>query len=197
MIPITLKTDLKELLDVLSPEQANKTHALVLNKLATRARKETRQRITRKYNIKQKAVRLVLRRAKPSHLKAWIYSNRYRPYSLLRFARLKSRLKGGVTIEVERGNKILIQGAFINTSRTIGQPAVMIRLSNKRYPIDIELLEKKYSFVLSKVVGSVENISRINFMIAQQAPILLQQTIDDQIKRRLSKIDIDIEPGDE
>jgi hypothetical protein len=199
MIPITLKVDITEMLNVLSTEQANKTHALVLNKLATRARKETRKRITEKYNLKASAIKLKIRRAKASHLRAFLYAYRYRPYSLLRFTKSKlgDRPPGGITIEVERGKTILIEGAFIQRSTVIGQPAVMIRLSNKQYPIDVTLLEKRYSFILSREVSSDSNVDKINAMISEQAPILLQQTIDDQIKRRLSKIDIDIEPGDE
>jgi hypothetical protein len=198
MIPIELKVDITEMLNVLSPEQANKTHALALNKVVTIARKETKQRIARRKNIKLSDIKLKIRRARSSNLKAFIYG-RKKPFSLFRFQKMTKSKKPqtGIMIEVDKGNKMLISGSFINISRITGTPIVITRLGKERYPIDVTQLRNKYSFSLASILTNQDNLSSINFMIQNRAPIILQQTIDDQIKRRLSKIDIEIEPGDE
>lgn len=197
--------DLKRVMELFDPNQAKKIHALVLNKLATRARKESKAAFLKKYNPGKGKILVHLRRAKSSKLEAEIWG-RLRPYSLYRFK--PEQTSSGVQVQIERGRTIVIPGAFIK--RPVGHdwssrgqqrtrestvPTALKRANTTAYTLlgDTDLITREQEASIGKFITSAENRFSTNQMIAKQAPILLAQTIADQIKRKAIKEGIDID----
>ena len=195
---------LQRLLDTMDPKQAQKAHVLVLNKLAARGRKISKEAFVKRYNVRPRDVKVMTRRASTHNPRAYIYG-RMRPYSLHRFR--PEEIATGVQVEIIRGQTIMIPGAFIETPHGVSYKSQgQQRTKSSRNPVMLkragmspykllggnQLLRKDQQASLGRFVTSGENRSAIQAMIKREAPALLQQTIDDQVRRRVSKLGIDV-----
>lgn len=122
----------------ISEREVSRAGSSSLNKTATHIKGRTVKGVAAEVGIKQKAVRqrLFVARstAKKQHARVRAYARRGVPVISLLSPSQRVPRKRGKGIKTGRH---FFQGAFINTVRRTGQPQVMQRRGQSRYPVEV------------------------------------------------------------
>lgn len=121
-------TDLQELRRKLTPDQIRRATARAINHTTAKAQTPAKRTILTRYNLHRSQVqdkRLKQKRATPSNLNGGVNAST-RPIPLISFAGTHAIKTKGVAVTIIKGQKRIIKGAFITTTKA-GRRAVFAR----------------------------------------------------------------------
>ena len=194
---LDVKTDASAILKRFDPRTQRAMLKNVINKLGRLARKETKKRITTKYNLKSRDVVINITAARTANHPCRLRARR-KELALTRFN--PEQTDKGVRVSVIRGGAQVIQGAFVaqpqghnypqygqQTSMYSKYPLVFKRLGRKPYGTNTKKSREEFSVSIGKFLGSDENRRAISEMMARERPGVERFIVDNWTNKKLSK----------
>lgn len=194
---ITVKSNISEVFQNFSPERQIKLQRAAFDRTVRLAGKETKKRVTTKYNLKAKDIKITVKTSKPGTLIGYlIASSRY--LSLTRFNPIESMQ--GVSVSVLRGVTAYIEGAFIEQPHgfkygrgqrnpvTLKGRELFRRKSKNAYPLAAKDIKEEYSMSVGQYLKSDENMKAINDMMKRERVNIERAVVSAFTKKQITKI---------
>jgi len=195
---VSVKVNISEVFKAFDQKTQLRFQRNAFDRTVRLAGKETKKRITTKYNLKAGDVKIKVTTSRQGKLVGYLQATA-RKFSLTRFNPVASM--GGLTASILKGQTVYIEDAFIAqphgkdySSRGQSSTAsrrwrdVFMRKTSNAYPLDAKDIKEEYSMSVGEYLKSDENMAAIRDMLNREKTNIERAVVAAWSNKQIDKI---------